>query len=248
MDLYLPPKPAIILPRPKEILKKPEKGIYGAPVGFFGSQPPSVSYAAANINTTNPSNTFTWNGTSISTADPTRYMYLIAYSVSANIASDTDWVSSCSIAGVSATKIFAPGSSSNSAFTMWRAAVPTGTSGTVSLTRNTGNGFSHVMWALFAVYNLLSTTPVHTITPSGSTSASGTLNLTAGGVAFGMAIQITNNGFTWSGLTETFDTQGGVGGNSYGWTGALKNNVTGSSMSVGITSSGFIFSLATSLT
>lgn len=70
---------------------------------------------------------------------------------------------------------------------------------------------------VWAAYDLQSSTATHT---GSSTASPGTanLNVSAGGVAFGMAINLQNSGtntYTWNNLTEAFDASFGSGIGTY---------------------------------
>lgn len=114
-------------------------------------------------------------------------------------------VSAVTVGGVSATQVVTATNSDN-AVSLWIAAVPTGTTGDVVVTLSTG-----VLRCAIQVYRLTgiaSPVPYHTVTGSGTGTASGALNIPAGGVAIGCAVQgTTTTAATWAGLTEDYDAQ-----------------------------------------
>jgi hypothetical protein len=86
---------------------------------------------------------------------------------------------------------------------IWIAYVPTGTSGTVSITLSAGA--VRMGLALYAVTNLWSPIPTATSTATAavSGSSSGSLNVLTLGVAVGVSYSVDGiTGFTWTGLTE----------------------------------------------
>src|SRR5690606_41583283 len=86
-------------------------------------------------------------------------------SISANLVSDTNCTTSVAVGGVAATRKVAPPSASNSHFTAWitprlDSGGPSGASGTIRVSRSTGNGYNTVAFAAFAAYHLKGSDPV----------------------------------------------------------------------------------------
>lgn len=210
------------------------------PTGLFGGNASAaklVSFGSVNYNTSNPINTITAASQNFGSADATRYLVMILFGINANLVFDTNYATAVSMGGVAATRIYSPGTSSLLWWNVWVAAVPTGTSGTVSVTRSTGNGFEQALWSVFACYNLSSpTTYTAVANNTGNPTASSTLATASGGVLMAQAYKASASGFTWTNATKQVDQLAGVG-NSYGLTAALANNTTGSNLTVSCTGS-----------
>lgn len=118
-------------------------------------------------------------------------------------------VSSMTIGGVAATQVVAGNNASNGPNDIWMAAVPTGTTGTVSVT------FSGAMIrAAVAVWRMTGANPTAVSTGSDvGTDPSATINVPVNGGAVGFCNSAATTSNTWVGLTEDLDTT--VEGHSY---------------------------------
>lgn len=122
----------------------------------------------------------------------------------------------CTIAGVSATAIINP---AQDARQMWAAAVPTGTTGTITWGSAAGHDMifgSVQVWAGYHLKNPL--TPTDTALGSGNPTASDTIDVLQNGVIIARAAQTGTTGTalpgTWTGAI--FDDSGTVGGGTGG--------------------------------
>lgn len=168
----------------------------------IGVQPPEVIYAGTGNATSTPVNTVTASGQDIGPESASRHIFVIVRAFNANTVSDANNVTSVTIAGVAATKLYATPGSTVQHWTLWRAAVPTGTTGTISVTRSIGNGFSSCGFVVFSAYNLRNTTPnapVLSVVPGSSTIS---VDLLASGILMAMA---NAPGASWTGATEVVD-------------------------------------------
>jgi len=128
-------------------------------------------------------------------ADPKRYL------IAAIAFSSLTAITSVTIGGVTATQLVAVVSSFNNARSaFFIAAVPTGTSGDVTVNAGAG-GVSSV--ALYSVINLQSATPLATDSNFGSSPLSMSLNGTNGGFILASAYMSGSPGVSaaWTGLT-----------------------------------------------
>lgn len=119
-------------------------------------------------------------------------------------------VTGMTIAGVSATEIANVGGSTDGT-ALYVAAIPSGTSGTITVHVNTTGGC--VMWA-YRVVNAASATPHDSDGVTGGASIS--LDIPASGVAIGIVRAGSNSDVVWTGLTEDtdFSFADGIGGGS----------------------------------
>ena len=108
----------------------------------------------------------------------------------------------CTIGGVTATRDFTnPAATGGASQQFWSALVPTGTSGTVSISRAANMGYGNLH--LWAVYDLPTPYTVVEATFAFASPASLSLDTLAGGVALGFAHDSGGGAsYTWTGLTE----------------------------------------------
>lgn len=109
--------------------------------------------------------------------------------------------SSATIGGITATKLVTV-TNGNGCGELWGASVPTGTSGTTSITWS--GGVARCVSGLWALRGLLSTTPTNTYTSTAS-PLSVSANISAGGVALAGAYSNNTTTATWAGLVEDYD-------------------------------------------
>lgn len=207
-EIILPPKPAIVKVENIEFSKHM---LLGMPItmGMFNRPAGGIVYSAEFLNggaTTESSSTMTRTGVDFGAEDTNR-LIVVACSHYRGDQSDRTF-SSASIGGVTATlnvQGTRDGSSSNNFVCICSAVVPTGTSGTITVTLN-----SSVVEGYFSVYRLVgfSATAFATAGANGGTSA--TLSTTTDGCSvgvFGTSSDTTST--TWTGLTEQNDLDNG---------------------------------------
>lgn len=204
MDLWLPPKPAIILPS-RDIVKpvsfKPAwlPGICMpfAPSTAAPPPPPSSEFRTSVVDATDQT-TYTFNNVDIGVAHSTRRVVVAVASVST--------ISSATIGGVSATIHIQVGSGDQAG--LISAVVPTGTTATISITFTAAG-----LMCGIGVYRLINETSGSPhATASDTTVATGvlstTINVPTNGSLFAVAKAFQKAGpltFTWSGATERYD-------------------------------------------
>lgn len=171
--------------------------------GIIGGALPSVVYAATGSATSgNPRNI---TGLNFGIEAPRRVLATVLGSISTGGA-----ISAVTIGGVSATKAVGSGSGLRSTYVdIWYANVPTGTSGTVTVTQ--GGTWPFLFASVYALYNLKSSTP-HATTADNDESLTLNLNLNtlANGIVLGGALASflspsTPAAATWTGITEDYD-------------------------------------------
>jgi hypothetical protein len=150
---------------------------------------PTLTFEDADSDSDNLT-TYTFAGQSIGTAASNRY---IIVAVAASDTNDTFSASSVTVGSVSATKIIDLDSGFQYS-SIWIAAVPTGTTATVSVTFSEAVGFCSI--GIWSVTGLSSATPTDT---DSKTSGGGNLSLDV--LAGGFAIAVTNAGsdIDWNG-------------------------------------------------
>ena len=114
-------------------------------------------------------------------------------------------ITSATIGGISASEVVAGDAAGGTAYAaLWQAPVPTGTTADI-VVNFTGTSFRTGLgvWAIYSASSTVTDTGSSTADPS-----TDTLNISAGGVAIGMANASgggTLSTYTWTGLTEKFD-------------------------------------------
>ena len=170
---------------------------------YSGSPPLILTYVDNQQNTVGSGATHP--GMNFGPANPKRYLIAAIGIVS------TTAITSVTIGGIAATQLVSVVSSFGNVRTAYFiAAVPTGTSGDVTVNTASG-GVSSV--ALYSVVNLQSPTPVATASNFGSSPLSMSLNGTNGGFILASAYMSGSPGATaaWTGLT-TVDLNKQFGG------------------------------------
>ena len=162
-------------------------------IDYSGSPPLILAYVDNQQNLVSPGATHP--GMNFGAANPKRYLIAaIAFSSLTSITSVT-------IGGVAATELVAVVSGfGNARSAFFIAAVPTGTSGDVTVNAGAG-GVSSV--ALYSVVNLQSATPIATDSNFGSSPLGMSLNGTKGGIVLASAYMTGSPGASasWTGLT-----------------------------------------------
>jgi len=161
---------------------------------------PSVSYANRYSSNTNAAS-FTFNTSSIGTADNSR---LVVVQVHGLAASGTITVDSLTIGGTSANGY------ENTARlyhnSLWTLAVAAGT--TANIVVNFSATANNCLIGVYALYNLNSTTPVATnATFASSTTISNTIDAREKGVVIAGITGDAGSTTTWTGVTERYDQQ-----------------------------------------
>lgn len=177
------------------------------------SAPAITSSYVTNANDTFVNSTSkTFSSVSIGTADSLRYILVGVICLSNGNGSKT--ISSVTVAGNSATLLFQStpandGSNNYSVAGFALIALPTGTTANIVVTcSGSMYGFCITVWKLI---NLQSTTPVATATSTNANPLSGSINVSAGGSAFGVTRGDASHSNTWSGITERFDISANMG-------------------------------------
>jgi hypothetical protein len=203
-------------------------------IGFGASSGamPSHAFTANAVNATDLT-TYTFSTQAIGTAAVGRFI-VVSVCLS-SVASRV--VSTLTVGGNSATLIGSQVSGAFSVVSLWGVRVDTGTTADVVVT---GTGaLLHCGIGVWALYDLLSTTPTDTgSSPDPTNPSTDTLTVLDGGIA----IAITGNGsglvtYTWTGLTENFD-ETVEAANLVAHSGASLNPATGSALAITATRSG----------
>jgi hypothetical protein len=219
------PKPAIIVPAPRElvrpkrslILPSKKHGLVKALIPglapFFGAAgaaaaPVQLTHEASNQSTSNLT-TYTFNTQAIGTADDDRWVMVAIGGIDS---ANTFNVASASFGGIAAALVTGcsiAGTTPNDQVELWAANVPTGTTGNISVT------WSEAIISCFIdVFRLVTTTdpttPFDAQTDNGDFDPSWTLDIPAGGGVIGAFIHnagatTDDADMTWSGLTEASD-------------------------------------------
>ena len=184
--------------------------------------PPFSAFLGGQTSSSSPFNNFSLTSFGMGDEDdPSRQILVMVYGLNANAASDTNFTTAVSVAGVGATRISQPSSSANSHHTAWLTARqdsggPTGATGTITVSRSTGNGYNTCGVAVYALYNRADPAlAFHSeIRDAANPTASGTFPVANNMMIFGICRQAASNDFTWggSGIDETFDSVLGVNG------------------------------------
>jgi len=186
MDLWLPPKPAIIMPAPKQANFLPGWFPGG---GIAGRTPFDISYTATSDQ--GASTTYTFTSLAIGNPDSLRAIFVGVTGANGGT------VNSVTVGGISATQVVA-NTGTNFSLALWVAVVPTGTTANVVVTFAAGQARCAVQIVRMVGYNSL--TPTDTDAPAGGGDASRTITIDApanGGVMSfacgrGGAIGVTN--------------------------------------------------------
>lgn len=177
--------------------------VYKAPVRITNT---------ANAKDTNALTTYTFSSQSFGPADSTRQITVAIWMFAGGAAS----VSSVTIGGVSATLITSALPVTNVGVYLYKAAVPTGTSGSVVVTFSTT-----IATCAISVYSVLNANTTVSATATDTTLSgndlSASLAIPAHGGAIACAQGITTGSFdvTWANITERYDTQGGATTNGF---------------------------------
>jgi hypothetical protein len=200
-------------------------------VGFGASSGamPSHAFTANAVNATDLT-TYTFSTQAIGTAAVGRYIVVAVFlsSVASRV------VSTLTVGGNSATLIGSQVSGAFSVVSLWGVRVDTGTTADVVVT---GTGaLLHCGIGVWALYDLLSTTPTDTGSSTADPSTD-TLTVLDGGIAIAVAGSgSTVATYTWTGLTERYDESPEVA-NGVAHSGASLNPATGSALSITATRS-----------
>lgn len=171
---------------------------------FFvvGGKRPSVLMVDHHTTDQDVGSTYTFDDRQLGAAAPSRLLALAfaAFHSGAN----PNVVNAVSIGGVSAAKITGNAGTGSSSLHIWAAAVPTGTTGTVTIQR--AGSMIDCSWVLWALYDIKSQTPVAAVTDfaTGHPKVGG-VQVAGNGVAVGFGYVFSNAAMTWAGLTEDAD-------------------------------------------
>lgn len=191
-------------------------------IGFGGNSSGNKLLSYRNLYTLGANTTF--NFTSCDLGDPAPGRVII---IGAAHGYRSRTVSSATIAGVSATKIdeqLSTAGSSEMTATLLAAVVPTGATGTISVTLNNSNdGMVLTVWA---AYGLNSVDPIDKDKSSGNATL--TLVTAPGGFVVGVNSRASDSTYTWTNLDNLFNQV--FGGSLYASSGNIVT--TGTSLSV----------------
>lgn len=221
MELWMPPKPAIIRAAPE--IRKASFVPGWAPGGSVIKKPLAVYTDQDFI--TGSSASFSHTGVAIGTAHATRRLVIMQDGGALLGGLPNDGTSDLTVDGNAATKLL-PASSSNNPASTWVIHHPTGATATIAYsTSNSSFSFSNII--MFAVYFLKSTPVVAAATNNSSlgATASVTLAVQASGCVVGSSRQLSAAAasHTWSGITQqAIGTLSGTGATAR-WSSALEN-------------------------
>lgn len=181
------------------------------PVSTAAAPAITSSYVTEAHDTFVNSTSKTFSSVSVGTADSLRYVLVGICATSSGNGSKT--ISSVTVAGNSATLLVQgtpvdEGSSNYTVVGFAVIALATGTTANIVVTCS-GSMYSYSI-AVWKLINLQSTTPVATASAGAASPLSGSIAVSAGGSAFGMA-GAASGIFTWSGITERFDVADNAG-------------------------------------
>lgn len=200
MDLWLPPKPAII--RPAEY-KQASFIPAWFPAGIVSPKGPAFSILSSGINTANQIE-YTFSSLSFGAAATDR---LLIVAVTSGGVLDPATLLSATIGGVSATihaQANNTGNSVNGHAAVFSALVPTGTSGSVVVTWDGAGAMGNTAYALYRATGLVSSTPTDTATAAG-TSPTMSIDRANNGFIVAAAAGVNASDFTWpSPMAEDF--------------------------------------------
>lgn len=158
----------------------------------------SVSYRATYNDTVNRTS-YTFTASDIGTETGRDQIVIAVHTGGGSISTIT-------VGGVSATRISGTGAGLNVA--LWRVGGVTGS--TADIVISLSSTADRCLVAVYALYDLISTTPVDsdsTFALSGSSGLSRTINTRTDGVVIAMASSnASGRTFTWTGVTENYDT------------------------------------------
>ncbi len=165
------------------------------------SQPASVSNTANAVSSSDLT-TYTFAAQALGAADGTRQILVC---VAGQRLSSPSAVSSVTVGGITATKLVeqTTGNANDHSCSIWIAPVPTGTTGDVVVTFNTGHLRCAV--SVWRAVNSAATAAATASATNSSTAVSTTIDVPAGGFAVAVAFDNGNTTYTWSGLTEAYD-------------------------------------------
>lgn len=189
----------------------------GQLIGFgAGRKLPEITYEyTATYSDSVDRTTYNSNLLNLGTAKSTR---IIACFVVARWGSGVPNINSVTIGGVSATRRAEANSSSSSGgwttMEIWTAAVPTGSTGQVSVALSAQA--ARMALALYAIYDAQSEVPVATLLKNGSATLDFTQSVESGDVILaGVQGSSTAPSASWTGLTENVDSVIGSENNTF---------------------------------
>lgn len=174
--------------------------------GAVGGRNRRVEYQD-HLSSDTDTSSYTYNGVAFGTASARRTI-IVAFQDSQGTAGAPD---SMTIGGITASLELTGGSGARP-MQFWVARVPTGTTGTIVVSRSAGTMVGSSI-NVYAAYDLTSDTPFATAAADGTTTLDLSLNAPGGGIVigFGRAVNAASRTFTWSGLTEDQDGAGDTG-------------------------------------
>lgn len=156
--------------------------------------------ATANSVDLNTLTTYSFASQNLGTEDSTR---IIAVCIMTRNSAGTQAVSSASFNGVAATSAVGVSNSTSNRSEIWYAAVPTGTSGTISITFAGANQRCAIQ--VYSIIAPSSAAPTATGTSTTNTAPTATLTIPSGGAAIGCNYTLTGGPGTPVGTPSGFD-------------------------------------------
>jgi hypothetical protein len=157
------------------------------------------TYTGTGQSLTN-SSSYSFSSTAIGTAAADRNIVVLC-TVQNN---DAIQPSTCTVGGAATTRVATRQNTEGAAIFVTNAYVTSGTTATIAITTSVGSGKCRVF--VYAVYGNMNRTPIATLN-STANDPSGSLDLQAGGVAFGVGQSRNLTTHSWTGLTEDADLQ-----------------------------------------
>jgi hypothetical protein len=168
---------------------------------FSGVLPAEVTFLGSDVGTDNTSS-YSWTSVNFGAAASDRFLVVAVYG---DAGSTNANVNSVTIGGVSASLLgTAVGNGTTAQCQFWGAIVPTGTSGTIAISFSATR--ASAAYGLWSISKLLSTTPVDSYSDTDST-LSGSVSVVNSGVLLAAASVRDVTSFSWTGVSENFDSQ-----------------------------------------
>lgn len=162
---------------------------------------PTVGAFLSNGQITGNNTTYTFTSVDFGAASAKRYLIV---AIVGRAGSTSATLSSVTIGGVTASVIgTALGNGTTNQLALYGALVPSGTSGDIVAVFSAARNFA--AYGLWALTQYESTAPVATYADTDSTM-SGAISIKGGGFAVGAACTDDETSYTWTGLSENFDT------------------------------------------
>lgn len=168
---------------------------------------PTKSFLASNADETNRT-TYTFAGASLGTAAAKRYIVVCVF-IPGNV---NETVVSVTVGGVSASlAASSPAGGSVRRAEIWFSPVPTGTTGDIVITMSAE--VVRLAAGHYALYDI-NPTVYDEDTDGGADTQTASVTVPNGSIVIGAASCAAATGYTWTGLTEDLDANGGLSGST----------------------------------